>query len=165
MLEMKLTDDMEDNAASGRFLSLEPHQYSRACRQYGAIAKLAMFCPSAQRQHRKGFPVALTNKKRLKLRTMRGLMIQCIPFHKLQTFRTNHDHFGTTWESSLWLPEWTKLRSPKNSVPSLDDDGNKTPSQEEETSTFNVLLAAGDGSGALEDVGKEIPYSERRDTL
>ena len=52
---------------------------------------------------------------------------------------------------------------PENPMPSLEADGNKTPAIPKlenpgaggRTSTFNKLLAAGDGSGALEDVGKE----------
>ena len=53
-----------------------------------------------------------------------------------------------------------------------EDDDNKTPAitkQEDPwsggpTSTFNKLLAAGDGGAALEDVGKEIPRRAQRHT-
>ena len=54
---------------------------------------------------------------------------------------------------------------PENSMPSLEDDGDKTLDiQKQEnrmvagpTSTHNKLLAAGDGSAAFEDAGKKIP--------
>ena len=80
-------------------------------------------------------------------------------------FPTNHGHFGNTWESSPVGAKVDEGAVPENSMPSLEGDGNKTlatPKQElsgvgAPASTFNKLLAAGDGSGALEDVGTEIP--------
>ena len=72
------------------------------------------------------------------------------------------------WEHAGIKPVGAKAdedAASENSMPSLEDDGNKTPSISKQensgvggpTFTFNQSRAAGDGNGALEDVGKEIP--------
>ena len=59
---------------------------------------------------------------------------------------------------------------PGNSMPSWEDDGDKTLCIRKQENpgvggpAYNKLLAAGDGNGALEDAGKGDPYTERRNT-
>ena len=144
----------------------------------GQVVKILPQCAAATQDR---IPVALIAGKKLSVKPT-ALKVgngarpdDSMPPPPHATDAALSDEPWTLWDNVGIKPVGAKVDDdavPEKTMPPLEDDGNKTPAIPKQenpgaggpTSTYNTLLAVGDGSEALEDVFVGDPYAERRDT-